>query len=120
MSIKIYTNVTWGLRERLKTPRADSEADFLVYEKIDLTGIASLELGFLKQDNLLSGTEVEVRSGSEKGKLLGKALLASYVFKVPIEAKKGVQDLVLVFKNEQKKGQGIGRLDWLGFEKRKL
>ncbi|MCU0349107.1 MAG: PQQ-dependent sugar dehydrogenase, partial [Saprospiraceae bacterium] len=90
---------------------------FLVYEKLDLTGVGAVRLGFLKHDRILPGTELELRSGSEGGKLLGKAaIIGSNEVVVPIEATKGVQSLVLVFKNEKNKGQGIGRLDWLGFE----
>ncbi|MBK9013885.1 MAG: PQQ-dependent sugar dehydrogenase [Saprospiraceae bacterium] len=90
---------------------------FIVFDKIDLTGVGSLELGFLRNDKMLPGTEVEVRSGSESGKLLGKASIASNTVKVPIEAVKGVQNLVLVFKNEKENGRSMTRLDWVGFER---
>ena len=92
---------------------------FIIFDKIDLTGVGSLELGFLWNEKILPGTEVEVRTGSENGKLLGKASVAADVVKLPIEAAKGMQSLVLVFKNEQAKGQGIGRLDWVGFSNQK-
>ncbi|MCC6722950.1 MAG: ThuA domain-containing protein [Saprospiraceae bacterium] len=91
---------------------------FIAYDKIDLTGVGSLQLGFLKQDKPLAGTSVEIRSGSESGKLLGKAELIGNEVKLPISATKGEQNLVLVFKNEKRKGEGIGRLDWLRFERK--
>ncbi|MBK8566265.1 MAG: hypothetical protein IPN76_23720 [Saprospiraceae bacterium] len=90
---------------------------FLVYEKIDLTGVGSMTLGFLPSEKPLPGTTVEVRSGSESGKLLGKATLANSTVKIPLSASKGQQTVVLVFRNEKAKGQGIGKLDWVGFEK---
>ncbi len=90
---------------------------FITFDKIDLTGIGSITLGFLANDKLLSGTSVEVRSGSESGKLLGKANLDSATVKIPLTASNGQQNLVLVFKNEKAKGVSIGRLDWVGFGK---
>ncbi len=88
---------------------------WIAFDKIDLTGVASVSLGFIKTGKLLPGTEVEVRSGSESGKLLGKAALSNNEVKVNLQASKGVQNLVFVFKNEKARGQGIGRLDWVGF-----
>ncbi len=90
---------------------------YIAFDKIDLTGVGSLQLGFLKKDKPLPGTTVELRSGSESGKLLGKAELNGNEVKMPISATKGMQSLVLVFRNEKAKGQGIGRLDWVRFEK---
>jgi cytochrome c len=92
------------------------DSRWISFDKIDLTGIRSVELGFLKSEKILAGSVVEIRAGSESGKLLGKASLSGGEFKVPIQAANGIQSLVLVFRNDKAKGEGIGKLDWIKLE----
>ncbi|MBI5917271.1 MAG: ThuA domain-containing protein [Bacteroidetes bacterium] len=118
-----YNRAAKGVRrERVHQSDTSVVADlmhgrFIVFDNIDLTSVGSLELGFLKNEKLFPGTEVEVRSGSESGKLLGKAAATSEVVKVPIEPAKGLQSVVLIFKNEKENGRSMARLDWVRFER---
>ncbi len=118
-----YSKASKGVRrQRLEQTDTFTVSDlmhgrFIVFDKIDLTGVGAMTLGFLPNDIPLPGTTVEVRSGSESGKLLGKSLIGQPTVQIPLTASKGLQNLVIIFKNEKAKGQGIGRLDWVGFER---
>lgn len=118
-----YSRAAKGVRhERIGQTDTSAVIDmmdgrWISFDKIDLTGITSLELGFLKSGKLLAGSEVEIHLGSESGRLLGKAALSGSTLKLPIQAANGLQNLVLVFKNANTKGEGIGKLDWVKFSR---
>lgn len=90
---------------------------WISFDKIDLTDIGGIELGFLKSASILPGTKVEIRTGSESGKLLGSAEVGAEPVKIQVGPVKGIQNLVLVFRNEKVKETGLGSLDWIEFDR---
>jgi cytochrome c len=121
IAAKEYNQAAKGVRrERIGQTDTIAVSDlmdsrWISFDKIDMTGVGVLELDFMKNDKILPGTEVEVRTGSQNGKLLGKSTVDDSLVKIPITAVKGFQTLVLVFKNEKQRGTGLVRLNWVGF-----
>ncbi|MCF8243895.1 MAG: ThuA domain-containing protein [Saprospiraceae bacterium] len=123
LAAKDYSRAAKGVRrERIGQTDTIAVTDlmdgrWIAFDKIDLTGVTSLELGFIKSAEISPGTAVEIRAGSESGKLLGKSIVSGASIKIPIEAAKGIKNLVLVFRNEKMNGVGLGKLDWVAFQK---
>jgi len=105
--------------------------NFLVFRHIDLNGVHSVVLGVGMSDSKYqyAGGRVEVRLGSAKGRLLGKATIPhkepgkkmEFVeVNVPIdEITDGeFRDLYLVFKNENNPSKSIAAVDWVRFDLR--
>ncbi|MEO1258761.1 MAG: ThuA domain-containing protein [Bacteroidota bacterium] len=88
---------------------------FISFENIDLTGIQSVQFGFYEKTNLPEGTAVEVRIGRPNGKLIGRGDLVENESSVDISPTDEFADVFFVFKNDNKKEEGLGMLDWVMF-----
>ncbi len=91
------------------------------FNRIDLTGIGSVRVGFPEGAEVLKGSEIEVRLGSPSGKVAGRVAVQGKVGSVVInlEATGGRHDVYFVFNNEQLPDRQIVRADWVLFEKAK-
>lgn len=103
--------------------------NFLVFRHIDLNGIHSIVLGLGLSDSKYqyAGGRVEIRLGSAKGRLVGKATIPNKAasermefveLNVPLEEiTDGVfRDVYLVFKNENNPSKSIAAVDWVRFD----
>lgn len=88
---------------------------YFSFENIDLTGINQIELGFLDNSKVLSGTTIEIRIGSPAGEIIGSGLIGERMT-VEISNTNGRQGVFFVFKNEEEKEKEIGLLDWVLFD----
>ncbi|MEZ4933694.1 MAG: hypothetical protein R2788_16430 [Saprospiraceae bacterium] len=88
---------------------------YFSFEKIDLTGIKQVELGFQDSEKLLIGTTVEIRVGSASGEIIGSGLVGEKTV-VEISKTNGWQNVFFVFKNEKEQEKEIGLLDWVLFD----
>lgn len=104
---------------------------FFVFKHIDLTGVHTVAMGIGTSDSKyqFGGGRVEVRLGSEKGKLLGQAVLPQKAagakmefaeINVPLTtASDGAfHDLYFVLKNENNPSKPVAAVDWVRFDLR--
>ena len=104
---------------------------FFVFKHVDLTGIHSVAMGIGMSDSKYQyvGGRVEIRLGSAKGVLLGKADLPEkkgggkmefVEVSIPLTtaARPGFHDLYFVLKNENDPSKSVAAVDWVRFDLR--
>ena len=104
---------------------------FFVFKHVDLTGIHSVAMGIGMSDSKYQyvGGRVEIRLGSAKGELLGKADLPQKKGGVKMEfveistplstaVRTGFHDLYFVLKNENDPSKAVAAVDWVRFDLR--
>ena len=97
------------------------DGSYIVFEDIDLTGIKEIHF---KAATRIKGSVIEIRAGSLRGPLLGKAdVLQVERFRDPMKTTKTLitpaqekQDLYFVFRNTTEKKENILFLDWIFFD----
>ncbi len=105
--------------------------NFFVFKHVDLKGVHTIALGIGLSDSKYQygGGIVEIRLGSVKGKLLGKATLPQKETGSRMEfvevsapltgtAEEGFHDLYFVFKNETNPSKSVAAVDWVRFDLR--
>ncbi|MFN0177035.1 MAG: carbohydrate-binding protein [Saprospiraceae bacterium] len=104
---------------------------FFVFKHVDLTGVHSIVMGIGMSDSKyqFGGGSVEIRLGSAKGKLMGKAVLPQNKTGLKMEftevniplsetVHSGFYDIYLVFKNENEPSKAVAAVDWVRFDLR--
>ncbi len=90
---------------------------YISFEQIDLTGIDAIAFLFF-QEKHHEGTAIEIRLDSHTGKNISKGNFTKKGRLVyEIVKTTGMHELFIVFKNEEKKEQELGMLDWVEFLK---
>jgi len=106
-------------------------SSFFVFKHVDLTGVHSMVMGIGTSDSKyrFGGGRVEIRLGSAKGKLLGKAVLpqkeaglkmefAEATISISETVHPGFHDVYFVFKNENDPSKAVAAVDWVRFDLR--
>lgn len=104
---------------------------FFLFKHVDLTGVHSIAMGIGMSDGRykFGGGRVEIRLGSPKGTLLGKAVLPQkdsgarmefMELNVPLQtpADGAFHDVYFVLKNENDPSRPVAAVDWVRFDLR--
>jgi cytochrome c len=93
---------------------------FLIFKKLDLTNISSLNVATSATDSRLSGGKLEVRLGSVSGTKIGEAEIkvgeANKSKSISISPQKGFHDVYFVFVNENNQGKPLFSVSEIKFE----
>ncbi|GLR18716.1 PQQ-dependent sugar dehydrogenase [Portibacter lacus] len=94
---------------------------FLKFEDVDFKGLNSVNIAGVYNAGYDYGGKVELRIGSEDGKLIGQTDVGYFhpkkngkeSYEIPFKTLEGIQDLYVVFKNEEDKDKYILNADWI-------
>ena len=93
---------------------------WVMFEKIDFTGISGIKIGAFSQKGQTQGGTVELRLASQSGKLIGQTQVPEMNM-APLDVKfkgvKGIQNLYFVFKNSEAEDKALFGLTTLEFVK---
>ncbi len=95
---------------------------FIAWEKVDLTGIRSIEVNALAQAGQTAGGKIKIRVGSEQGKLIGEGTIPTNfasTLSIPVATQDlgSNQTLYLTFDNTVSQGKPLFGLSQIEFKK---
>lgn len=108
---------TWGNTSTIEQLHHGS---FIRFKNLDLTDVKDLRLRLQVEKGKVKGGHIELRLGSEDGKMIGNVVVKPQddvdweTVTMPIEATTAMEDLYLVFRN-QEGVRDVTRLDWVEF-----
>lgn len=90
-------------------------------EKIDLQGVGAITINVASRKH---GGSIEIRMGAADGKLIGSVDVSPdpamqwewREFSIPLVSQNGVQDIFIVFRNENVKDENLMMVDWIHFK----
>ncbi|RYF53215.1 MAG: carbohydrate-binding protein, partial [Cytophagaceae bacterium] len=103
------------------------DGSFIAFKSIDLTTIGALDISAATVAS--RGGRIEIRTQSPTGKLLGTATVSAanapsgvkgpgwQTVTAPITGTSGIQDIYLVFRNDEAKDKNMLLVDWILFKK---
>jgi cytochrome c len=97
-----------------------SNKTWIMFEKMDLTGIQNAEIGAFSMKGQTAGGTAEFRLGSPEGKVIGSVVVpesSMAPLKMSFDGKLGVSDLYITFKNDAIEGKPLFGFKTIEFKK---